>query len=113
MMMISLIFNFTVLLNFLSQFTPDILINSTGLDSTVEWDSISLFLFGRRMFILSAEFHPWRNLNPNLGRDIFDKVKGNGFNTVSYPSPGVNSGTDDFTEGTYVVQGSSEVYRRG
>ncbi|GJJ13402.1 hypothetical protein Clacol_007656 [Clathrus columnatus] len=80
--------------------------NSTGLTNAVTWDPHSLSIFGQRIFILSAEFHPWRQPNPNLWKDIFQKIKANGFNTVSfyinwalhYPSA---SSDPDFHPGTY------------
>lgn len=80
--------------------------NSTGLTDAVTWDPHSLSIFGQRIFILSAEFHPWRQPNPYLWKDIFQKVKDNGFNTVSfyinwalhYPSA---IGEPDFQPGTY------------
>ncbi|OBZ69864.1 putative beta-galactosidase A [Grifola frondosa] len=83
--------------------------NSTGLTDAVTWDSHSLFILGQRVFILSAEFHPWRLPNPELWSDIFQKIRANGFNTVSfcvnqalhYPSPGTNNGTGDFQTDTY------------
>ncbi|KAF9472855.1 glycoside hydrolase family 35 protein [Pholiota conissans] len=84
--------------------------NSTGLTNAVTWDQHSLFIQGQRIFILSAEFHPWRLPgNPELWADIFQKIKSNGFNTVSfyvnwalhYPSPGTNGTAGDFQVGTY------------
>ena len=84
--------------------------NSTGLTDTVTWDPQSIFIQGQRVFILSAEFHPWRLPgNPNLWADIFEKIKANGFNTVSfyvnwavhYPTPTTNDGQGDFQTGTY------------
>ncbi|KAJ3555978.1 hypothetical protein NM688_g2283 [Phlebia brevispora] len=83
--------------------------NSTGLTNTVTWDPHSLFIHGQRIFILSAEFHPWRLPNPNLWSDIFQKIRANGFNTVSfyvnwalhYPTPDTNGAAGDFQEGTY------------
>ncbi len=84
--------------------------NSTGLTNAVTWDTHSLFIQGQRVFILSAEFHPWRLPgNPNLWADIFQKIKSNGFNTVSfyvnwavhYPTPITNNGQGDFQAGTY------------
>jgi beta-galactosidase GanA len=97
------------ILCFLSHIWAVASINSTGLTTVVEWDPKSLFLFGQRLFILSAEIHPWRSPNPNLWSDIFQKVKANGFNTVSfythwglhYPFPDVNGGAGDFANGTY------------
>ncbi|KAG6833503.1 hypothetical protein H0H87_006075 [Tephrocybe sp. NHM501043] len=84
--------------------------NSTGLTDAVTWDSHSLFIQGQRVFILSAEIHPWRLPgNPDLWADILQKVKSNGFNTVSFyvnwavhfPTPSTNNGKGDFQEGTY------------
>ena len=84
-------------------------INSTGLTDVVQWDPQSLWIMGQRVFILSAEVHPWRNANPNLWRDVFEKIKDNGFNTVSfydhwglhYPFEGINGNQGDFAAGTY------------
>ncbi|KAK7048172.1 beta-galactosidase [Favolaschia claudopus] len=84
--------------------------NSTGLTNDVTWDPSSLFIQGQRVFILSAEVHPWRVPgNPDIWADILQKVKANGFNTVSfyvnwalhYPTPDTNGGNGDFAEGTY------------
>ena len=84
--------------------------NSTGLTNTVTWDPHSLSIQGQRTFILSAEFHPWRLPgNPDIWGDIFQKIKSNGFNTVSfyvnwavhYPTPGTNGTAGDFQTGTY------------
>lgn len=84
--------------------------NSTGLTNDVTWDPHSLFIQGQRVFILSAEIHPWRLPgNPNLWADIFQKVKSNGFNTVSFyvnwavhfPTPSTGNGNGDFQSGTY------------
>ncbi|KAJ7288517.1 glycoside hydrolase family 35 protein [Mycena rebaudengoi] len=83
---------------------------STGLTDAVTWDSHSLFIHGQRTFILAAEFHPWRLPgNPSLWADIFQKIKANGFNTVSFyvnwalhfPTPDTNNGQGDFEAGTY------------
>ncbi|THV02456.1 glycoside hydrolase family 35 protein [Dendrothele bispora CBS 962.96] len=84
--------------------------NGTGLTDAVTWDSHSLFIQAQRIFILSAEIHPWRLPgNPDLWADLFQKVKANGFNTVCfivdwafhYPEPSTNNGNGDFEEGTY------------
>lgn len=84
--------------------------NSTGLTEHVTWDPTSLSILGQRVFILSAEVHPWRVPgNPVFWRDIFQKVKANGFNTVSFyvnwathfPTPDTNGGQGDFEEGSY------------
>lgn len=83
--------------------------NSTGLTNDVTWDPHSLSILGQRTFILSAEIHPWRQPNPDLWSDVFQKVKANGFNTVSFyvnwathfPTPDTNGGDGDFATGTY------------
>lgn len=83
--------------------------NSTGLTEAVTWDAHSLSILGQRVFILSAEFHPWRLPNPDLWTDIFQKIRASGFNTVSfyvdwalhYPTPGTNDSMGDFQDGTY------------
>ncbi|KAF8645087.1 hypothetical protein AX16_008145 [Volvariella volvacea WC 439] len=84
--------------------------SSIGLADAVTWDSHSLFIHGQRIFILSAEYHPWRLPgNPDLWADIFQKIKANGFNAVSfyvnwalhYPTPDTNHGEGDFEAGTY------------
>lgn len=83
--------------------------SSTGLTDAVTWDSHSLFIHGQRTFLLSAEVHPWRLPNPKLWSDVFQKIRSNGFNTVSfyvnwathYPTPDTNGGKGDFQEGTY------------
>ncbi|KAJ3994765.1 glycoside hydrolase family 35 protein [Lentinula boryana] len=84
--------------------------NSTGLTDAETWDPQSISIFGQRIFVLSAEIHPWRLPgNPYLWSDLFQKVKDDGFNTVSayiswalhYPSPDTNAGQGDFQVGTY------------
>ncbi|KAJ6619548.1 glycoside hydrolase family 35 protein [Mycena sp. CBHHK59/15] len=85
--------------------------NSTGLTDAVTWDPHSLFIHGQRVFILSAEFHPWRLAgNPDIWADVFQKIKANGFNTVvsfyvnwalHFPTPDTNNGEGDFEAGTY------------
>ncbi|KAJ6557263.1 glycoside hydrolase family 35 protein [Mycena vulgaris] len=84
--------------------------NSTGLTDAVTWDSNSLFIHGQRVFILSAEWHSWRLPgNPDIWADVFEKIKANGFNTVSFyvnwalhfPTPDTNGGEGDFEPGTY------------
>ncbi|KAJ7644336.1 glycoside hydrolase family 35 protein [Roridomyces roridus] len=83
--------------------------NSTGLTDAVTWDPHSLSILGQRMAILSAEFHPWRLPGDpeQLWADIFQKIRANGFNTVScyfswalhFPSPDTNGGLDAETTG--------------
>ncbi|KAH8834879.1 glycoside hydrolase family 35 protein [Flagelloscypha sp. PMI_526] len=83
--------------------------STTGLTEDVAWDSKSLFIHGQRVFILSAEVHPWRIIpgaDAQYWRDVFEKIAANGFNTVSfytswathYPT---RDSEGDFAEGTY------------
>jgi beta-galactosidase GanA len=63
----------------------------------VTLDRYSLMVDGKRIFIYSGEFHPFRLPSPDLWRDIFEKMAAAGFNTVSCyfdwgyhsPAPGV------------------------
>ncbi|KAI1654864.1 glycoside hydrolase family 35 protein [Daldinia decipiens] len=54
------------------------------LEGLVTWDKYSMIIRGERMFIFSAEFHPWRLPSPGLWLDIFQKIKALGFNAVSF-----------------------------
>ncbi len=64
---------------------------------TVTWDKYSVMVDGQRVFFWSGEFHPFRLPNPDLWRDILEKMKANGYNGVSIyvdwayhsPKPGV------------------------
>ena len=64
---------------------------------TVSFDKYSLMLDGRRTFIWSGEFHPFRLPSPGLWRDVLQKMKATGYNAVSVyfdwgyhsPAPGV------------------------
>ncbi|KAJ7212285.1 glycoside hydrolase family 35 protein [Mycena pura] len=106
-----LLFTSTCIAAFHGRAQPGVLRrNSTGLTDEVTWDPSSLFIQGQRVFILSAEFHPWRLPgNPDLWADVFQKIKANGFNTVSFyvswalhfPTPDTNGGEGDFEAGTY------------
>ena len=53
----------------------------------VTWDSRSLMIDGRRAFVWSGEFHPFRLPSPSLWRDVLQKMKAIGFNTVTYYIP--------------------------
>lgn len=63
----------------------------------ITWDSRSLKIDGRRVFIWSGEMHPFRLPSPGAWRDVLQKMRAIGFNTVSFyfpwgyytPSPGV------------------------
>ncbi|EPE35453.1 (Trans)glycosidase [Glarea lozoyensis ATCC 20868] len=54
-----------------------------GLTTAVTWDNYSLSVNGERVFIYSGEFHYQRMPVPEMWLDIFQKLKANGFNTVS------------------------------
>src|SRR4051812_49526674 len=64
---------------------------------TVTWDKNSLMVDGKRVYVWSGEFHPFRLPNPDLWRDILQKMKANGYDAVSIyvdwayhsPKPGV------------------------
>lgn len=67
----------------------------------VSYDARALRIDGKRTLIWSAEFHPFRLPSPDLWRDVLQKLKASGFNTVSlyfdwgYHSP--KQGVYDFT----------------
>jgi hypothetical protein len=87
----------------------------------VAWDAYSLIVGGKRMVVWSGEMHPFRLPSPALWRDVLQKMKALGFNTVSFyfdwayhsPAPGVYdfSGVRDVDrllsmaeeEGLYVI----------
>ncbi|KAJ9154763.1 Glycosyl hydrolase family 35 [Pleurostoma richardsiae] len=77
-----------------------VLCTTDGLTDVVSWDKYSLSVNGSRVFINSAEFHYQRLPVPDLWPDIFQKLKANGFNTISvyffwsYHSP--SKGVFDF-----------------
>src|SRR4051794_34457969 len=49
----------------------------------VSYDARSLMIDGKRTVIWSSEFHPFRLPSPDLWRDILQKMKASGFNTVA------------------------------
>lgn len=62
----------------------------------ISWDSRSLMIDGQRAFIWGGEMHPFRLPSPVLWRDILQKLKASGYNTVAFyfawgyhsPAPG-------------------------
>lgn len=50
----------------------------------VSFDARSLMIDGKRTVIWSSEFHAFRLPSPDLWRDILQKMKANGFNTVAF-----------------------------
>ena len=67
----------------------------------IGFDQYSLTIDGRRTFIWSGEFHPFRLPSPDLWRDVLQKMRANGYNAVSiyfdwgYHSP--RQGVYDFS----------------
>ena len=55
-----------------------------GVPHTISYDKYSMKIDGNRQYIWSGEFHPFRVPNPDLWRDMLQKYKANGFNTVSF-----------------------------
>ncbi len=68
---------------------------------TIGFDKYSVIIDGRRTYIWSGEFHPFRLPSPSLWRDVLEKMKAEGYNAVSmyfdwgYHSP--KQGVYDFT----------------
>jgi beta-galactosidase GanA len=50
---------------------------------TVGYDRYSLTVDGRRTFVWSGEFHPFRLPSPSLWVDVLQKMKASGYNAVS------------------------------
>jgi beta-galactosidase len=67
----------------------------------IDMDGYSFKLDGKRVYVWSGEFHPYRLPSPDLWRDILQKMKAAGFNATSiYFSWGYHSpaqGVYDFT----------------
>lgn len=67
----------------------------------ITWDKYSLKVDGQRMISWGGEFHPFRLPSPDLWRDILQKMKASGYNTVAiyfdwgYHSP--KQGVYDFS----------------
>jgi beta-galactosidase GanA len=49
----------------------------------VSFDARSLMIDGKRQILWSGEFHPFRLPSPDLWRDVLQKMKASGFNTVA------------------------------
>jgi beta-galactosidase GanA len=49
----------------------------------ITWDKHSLMIDGKREMIWAGEFHPFRLPNPSLWRDVIQKMKATGLNTVA------------------------------
>lgn len=75
--------------------------------SIVDYDQYSLIIDGKRLFMWSGEYHPWRIPVPELWQDIMQKIKAAGFNTFSmYTHWGWHSAADgklDFETGAHNI----------
>eukprot|EP00871_Galdieria_phlegrea_P005552 jgi/Galph1/5999/GphlegSOOS_G4577.1 len=49
----------------------------------VSWDSYSLIINGKREFIYSGSYYYWRLPTPTLWKDVFEKIRAAGFNTIT------------------------------
>lgn len=54
-----------------------------GKQTDVTWDNYSLTVNDERLFVFSGEFHYNRLPVPELWLDVFQKLRANGFNTIS------------------------------
>ncbi|CAL1711293.1 unnamed protein product [Somion occarium] len=85
--------------------------------AAVTLDTHSLFLDDKRLFVFSGEVHPWRIPSGRaVWRDVFQKMKAAGFNSVSvYHHWGVSEGKqgeldfNDFRSHTDVYEVATEV----
>ncbi|HKE92917.1 MAG TPA: beta-galactosidase, partial [Povalibacter sp.] len=50
----------------------------------ITWDAHSLLIDGKRTFVWSGEIHPFRLPSPSLWRDVLQKMKASGYNTVAF-----------------------------
>ncbi|CAO3685696.1 unnamed protein product [Umbelopsis ramanniana] len=50
--------------------------------SPITWDSYSLKIDGERVFWRAGELAPWRLPSPALWKDVFEKMKANGYNVA-------------------------------
>ncbi|KAG8982974.1 hypothetical protein FRB90_006403, partial [Tulasnella sp. 427] len=57
--------------------------DNNGYTNAVSWDKYSLIVQGKRIFIHSGEFHPFRLPVPDLWADVLQKYKAAGLNAVS------------------------------
>ncbi|MEU1195000.1 beta-galactosidase [Streptomyces sp. NPDC005813] len=72
-----------------------------GRTHTVGFDRYSMLVDGRRLVLWSGEVHPFRLPSPSLWRDVLEKLRAHGYNTISiYVSWNYHSaapGSYDFT----------------
>ncbi len=55
-----------------------------GKPKKITWDKHSLMIDDKRVMIWGGEMHPFRLPSPDLWRDVLQKMKATGFNTVAY-----------------------------
>ncbi|GLB44363.1 putative beta-galactosidase [Lyophyllum shimeji] len=72
-------------------------VHNDGYTGAVQWDHYSLSVNGRRTFVWSGEFHYWRIPVPEVWRDLLEKIKAAGFNTVSVYSHWAFHAPNNFT----------------
>ncbi|MFI6560990.1 beta-galactosidase [Streptomyces sp. NPDC050534] len=58
-----------------------------GRRHTIGYDRYSLLVDGRRLVVWSGELHPCRLPSPSLWRDVLQKMRAHGYNTVSIYVP--------------------------
>ena len=63
--------------------TVDAALKPTGPAHTLTWDRHSLMIDGKRTLIWSGEFQPFRLPSPSMWRDVIEKMKATGYNTVT------------------------------
>ncbi|MEU0037698.1 beta-galactosidase [Streptomyces sp. NPDC006333] len=54
-----------------------------GRRHTIGFDSYSMLIDGRRVVLWSGEVHPFRLPSPSLWRDVLQKLRAHGYNTIS------------------------------
>ncbi|SFU50704.1 beta-galactosidase [Pseudoduganella namucuonensis] len=55
-----------------------------GKPKKITWDKHSLLIDGERKMIWGGEMHPFRLPSPSLWRDVLEKMKASGLNTVAF-----------------------------
>lgn len=63
--------------------TVDAALKPKGPPRKITWDRHSLMIDGRRVMIWSGEFQPFRLPSPSLWKDVLQKMKATGYNTVT------------------------------
>lgn len=78
-----------------------------GRRHTIGFDSYSMLIDGRRVVLWSGEVHPFRLPSPSLWRDVLQKLRAHGYNTISVyvswnyhsPPPGTTTSRASATSG--------------